>query len=239
MGNRTVLSFGTCCGFEANDCLPITWLALFAPQEFRVETRRFEYKKTQLEDTQGSLSKFLTSAKRALKLGRNHIPESDMGLSTEGPLYEECDVAVYQTSQRAALERVEAVIDRLVGQTPVWAYLRPLEILRDELRLCSSDQPVELDVTQFYWAGNQVYRQRVIEGPAAFAGMLTALSGDEARDLALLNQLVSEYSVFATPSVADLHPEDRMFVLIGTYWGEREDLYTLEYFDESYWTIGS
>jgi hypothetical protein len=194
MGNQTMLYFGDCCEFEASNCLPVTWLALFGLQDFVVEERR-----------EGS---------------------------------EEYEIAAYRTSHSAALERVNSVIDRLQGQTPVWAYLRPLEILRDELRLCSSDQPVELDVTQFYRARNQVYRQRVIEGPAAFAGMLEAITGDEARDLALLNQLVSDYSLFGTSSVADLHPEDRMFVLIGTYWGEREDLYTLEYFGESYWTVG-
>jgi hypothetical protein len=45
MGNRTMLHLGNCCEFEANNCLPVTWLALFDPQEFAVETRRLEYEK--------------------------------------------------------------------------------------------------------------------------------------------------------------------------------------------------
>ena len=34
MGNRTCLTFGNYCQFDANNCLPITWLALFTPQDF-------------------------------------------------------------------------------------------------------------------------------------------------------------------------------------------------------------
>ena len=54
----------------------------------------------------------------------------------------------------------------------------------------------------------------------------------------LLSELVNEFSLGNISSVADLSPEDRMFVLIGTYWGnaEREEMYSLEYFDEAYWT---
>ena len=37
MGNRTYLTFGNYCQFDANNCLPITWLALFLPQDFFTE----------------------------------------------------------------------------------------------------------------------------------------------------------------------------------------------------------
>jgi hypothetical protein len=114
-----------------------------------------------------------------------------------------------------------------------------MEILRDELEHCSSGDPVELDVTQFYWAGDSIHRQRVLDGPSAFANMLNSLTGEEHKDLETLNRLVDDYSMSSISSVADCHPEDLMFVLIGTYWGEREDLYTLEYFDGTYWSTKS
>ena len=37
MGNRSYLAFGQYCFFEANSCLPITWFALFAPEDYFVE----------------------------------------------------------------------------------------------------------------------------------------------------------------------------------------------------------
>lgn len=189
MGNRAYLSFGTCCEFEANNCIPVTWLALFGPDDFLVEM---------------------------------HCEDS-----------EEYEVAVHRTSQPEALQRVEFVIDRLEGRTPVWAYLRPLEILRDELKLCSPDASIELDVTQF-WAKDEIFKERVTQGADAFAKMLEDMVGD-GQDLTRLNQLVSDFNIARISSVVNLDPEDRMFVLIGTYWGEREDLYSLEYFTEAYW----
>jgi hypothetical protein len=190
VGNRTMLSFSSCCEFEANNCLPVTWLALFSPEDFVVETQR----------------------------------EDD----------EEYSVAIYRTAQPTALQRAELAIDRLKGQTPAWAYLRPLEILRDELRSCPAIATIELDVTQF-WAKDDAFRQKVIEGPAAFAILLDTITGDQQKDLAALDRLVDDYSIANISSVVDLDAEDRMFVLIGTYWGEREDIYSLECFDEDYW----
>jgi hypothetical protein len=42
MGNRTYLFFATHCEFEANNCIPVTWLALFEPQEFCIEENKEE-----------------------------------------------------------------------------------------------------------------------------------------------------------------------------------------------------
>lgn len=42
MGNRAYLTLGSSGQFEANNCLPITWLALFNPSDFRQETRDFD-----------------------------------------------------------------------------------------------------------------------------------------------------------------------------------------------------
>lgn len=194
MGNRTMLSLGSCCEFEANNCLPVTWLALFSSEDFVVETQR--------ED------------------GEEYI------------------AAIYRTSRPAALQKAELAIDRLKRQTPAWAYLRPLEILRDELLSCSANEAVELDVTQF-WAKDEAFRQKVSEGPAAFVNLLSVMSGDRQKDLAALDRLVDAYSIGSISSVVDLDAEDRMFVLIGTYWGEHENIYSLGYFDESYWASDS
>lgn len=194
MGDRAVLSIDACCEFEANNCIPITWLALFGPDDFFVEKRR-----------EGS---------------------------------EEYAVTIYRTLRPAALQRVKLAINRLQGRTPAWAYLRPLEILRDELGRCPLDAFVELDATQF-WAKGDTFKQRVIQGSNAFANMLDAMTGDKQQDLGILNSLVNDFSSARVSLVEALRPEDRVFVLIGTYYGEREDLYSMDYFDEAFWTSPS
>lgn len=153
----------------------------------------------------------------------------------EEPYGEEVQWALYRTSAGAALERVAQVIGRLRGHTPAWTFLRPLEILRDELGRCAPDELVELDVTPLA-ATNDVLNRRVAQAPAAFARMLQALSGDPEKDLAVLNELVGQYSLAKEVSLTDLGGEERMFLLIGTYWGdaERDAFYTLEYFGVCY-----
>ncbi len=166
MGNRTSLYFENYCEFEANNCLPVTWLALFDPDEFVIETRR--------EDS------------------------------------EEYEVAGYRTSQPMALRRVELTIDKLKGRTPVWAFLRPLEILRDELKRCPPEESIVLDVTQLR-STNEAFERRVVQCVEAFSRMVDALTGDEERDLALLNRLVNDLSIGHLSSVVHLTPEERMF----------------------------
>lgn len=57
----------------------------------------------------------------------------------------------------------------------------------------------------------------------------------------ILTQLVNDFSVGKISSVTDLEYGEKMFVLIGTYWGQEddEDLYPLEYFDEVYWAANA
>ena len=238
MGNRTALSFGECCEFEANNCLPVTWLSLFSQKDLTVETRRFEYEKVTPQKIIKPPSGLRSAIKRLLGREKHSSSKPAANVETRETLYEEAQVAVYQTSRATALERVESAILSLEGKTPIWTYLRPLEILRDELQHCQSGNPVELDVTQFYWARDPVYQQRILDGPSAFAHILESLTGEEHKDLGILNHLVNDYSMGAISSLADLDAEDRMFVLIGTYWGEREEIYTLEYF-EDYWSTSS
>ena len=52
MGNRTHLFLGDYCEFEANNCLPVTWLALFDSQEFVIERYFDEPTGNELDDGQ-------------------------------------------------------------------------------------------------------------------------------------------------------------------------------------------
>jgi hypothetical protein len=241
MGNRTHLFFGNYCEFEANNCLPVTWLALFDTREFLIEAyveepvehEQFDGtdKKPEAERLQGLLSKIEHVFKRGI------VKSSSGAVQPQEPhAPQEYFAAGYRTSQSKALQRVEMAIGKLKGHTPVWTFLRPLEILRDELKLCPQDAILNLDLTQL-WAMNETFNQRVTQAVAAFTKMLNELTGQEEQDLSLLSQLVNDFTLGSVSSVADLDPEERMFVLIGTYWGdeERENLYSLEYFNEAYW----
>jgi len=239
MGNRAQLAFGTCCEFEANNCVPVTWLAIFESGEFLVERRVEELGQSTGGPVQkpepGVFHKLLVAIRSAFRQDRTETSAGDV---QQQPFREpeEYDVAVYRTSKLQAVRRVELAISRLKGQTPIWAFLRPLEILRDELYLCP-EETVELDLTQF-WAIDEAFEQRVSQAPDDLARLLDLLTNDEEQDLAALNRLIQLYNRVQISSVAGLDPEDRMFVLIGTYWGdqEREAKYSPEYFNEAYWT---
>lgn len=242
MGNRVQLAFGACCEFEANNCIPVTWLALFESTEFLVERRVDEpaqHAQRPAEQPQaGAFHKFLLAIRRAF--GRNLEKTGGDRESQSQALREpeEYDVAVYRTSKLQAVRRVESAIGSLKGSTPIWAFLRPLEILRDELHLCS-EETVELDVSQF-WAINKAFEQRVSQAPDELTRLLNGLTGDGEQDLAALTRLINLYSRTQISSVADLDPEDRIFVLIGTYGGdqEREAKYSPEHFGAAYWARG-
>ena len=240
MGSRAQLALGS-CEFEANNCVPVTWLALFESDEFLVERRVEEpvqpvRKPIQTPEPRG-FRKLLVAIRRILK---REIAETgkDRVQPQEFHEPEEYDVAIYRTLRSKALKRVDLAISRLKGQTPIWTFLRPLEILRDELKLCAQDETIELDLTQF-WTIDDTFKHRVSQAPGDFASLLDALSSDGERDLVALDRLVNLYNRAQISSVADLDPKDRMFVLIGTYWGdgEREAMYSAEYFNEAYWTI--
>lgn len=192
MGNRTVLIFSNCCEFEANNCLPITWLALFRPQDFLIETRH--------EDG------------------------------------EEYEVALYRTKRDTALKQVNQVVNSLKGRTPAWAFLRPIEILKDELTFCSSAEIIELNATQF-WAIDESFQLKITNAATTFQEMVSNFIGNSEHDIPLVTQLANEYSMGTISSVTEIDSEERMFILIGTYWGdpEREKLYSFDYFGEKYW----
>lgn len=241
MGNRTNLAFGTCCEFEANNCVPVTWLALFESSEFLVERRVEELvpraRRPAEKPQPGAFHRLLARIRSAFGCAPAQTDSAEMKAQVFRET-EEYDVAIYRTSRLQALTRAESAITRLKGRTPIWAFLRPLEILRDELHLCSQET-IELDVTQF-WAIGRVFEQRISRAPDDFSGLLDALTNNEEQDLAALNRLVNLYNRVQLSSVTDLDPEVRMFVLLGTYYGdkEREAIYSLEHFSEAYWAPG-
>jgi hypothetical protein len=51
-----------------------------------------------------------------------------------------------------------------------------------------------------------------------------------------LIRLVNEFSIGPIPSIAGLNAEERMYLMIGTFWGDEdhESIYSLDYFGESY-----
>jgi hypothetical protein len=191
MGNRTCLFFEGQCEFEANNCIPVTWLALFERQEFLIE-----------EDKD-----------------------------------EESVAAGYKTSQSKALQRLEQCINQLRVNPTIWQFFRPLEILRDELSLCSQETDVILDLTQF-WAIDEVYQDRTQHAVNLFEDVINRFTGDKEEDLILLNQLVNQFGFGSISFLSDLSCEERMFILIGMYFGDpqKEEKYSLEYFNTSYWT---
>lgn len=191
MGNRTYLFFESQCEFEANNCIPVTWLSLFEAQEFLIE-----------EDK------------------------------------DEESVAVgYKTSQSKALQRLDQFIHQLRTNPTIWQFFRPLEILKDELSLCSQETAVILDLTQF-WAFNEVNQERTQHAVNLFENVINRFTRNQEEDLILLNQLVNQFNLANISSLSDLSCEDRMFVLIGMYFGNpiKEEKYSLDYFNTDYWT---
>jgi hypothetical protein len=92
MGDRTRLSFGNYCEIEANNCVPVTWLALFTDDEFDLK-----------EEFEGGDEEFRYFT------------------------------AIFKTTRYKALQRAEIAISQLKN-TPAWALLKPIEILRKRLK---------------------------------------------------------------------------------------------------------
>jgi hypothetical protein len=146
---------------------------------------------------------------------------------------------LFRTGQARALARAEATIRRARGRTPAWSYLRPLEILREELRRAGPSAVIELDVTQLA-AQSASQTERLRRAPADFASMVDSLGRDPTKDLDAIDKLVASWST-RDGRLQECSPDDLAFILLGAYWGDpdREDLYAMDYFDEKYWTVRS
>jgi hypothetical protein len=66
MGSRTYLCLGQCWEIEANNCLPITWLALFGAQEFVIESREERGEQYQIAIYRTTRSSALNRVKQAI-----------------------------------------------------------------------------------------------------------------------------------------------------------------------------
>ena len=192
MGNRTYLTFDNYCEFDANNCLPVTWLALFTPQDFLTEER---------EEDDG---KFI--------------------------------VILYRTTRELAIQRVEDAINKTKQNSAVWPYLRPLELLKNELELCPVKGKIELDATQLSQI-DSTFEQKIIHAVSIFTSAINNFNGNEIFDTKALNQLIESFNPWGTSSISDLDPEEKINMLIGFYEGnpEHEKLYSFEYFNEDYW----
>jgi hypothetical protein len=193
MGHYTYLVFGDYATFEAKNCLPLPWLALFAPGDYTVDIQ-------QEDDVRIERQRFVTS----------HV---------------------------LARQRVTSAIDSVRGKG-VSAYLRPLLVLDDVLSDGAPDAPVVLDGYELIAIGGD-REERFRRGPARFARMLGSFTGDLQADLQAFNEVFWGLPSWVpiTESVADMDPEERMFVLLGWYEGDpkREAIYSLDHFKADFW----
>ncbi len=181
LGNRTALNIGTNHEFEANNLIPVSWWALFAPEDFRVEERNLEG--------------------------------------------EDCAVAVYRTTQKSALQRIDQWMVRLKKTAEIWEYLRVMEFLREILISERAETAVELVVTQF-WAMGEPYTTRVTRGPAVFAVMADGVETYKGRKFFVLEGTVLQYAPGFRGYLDRMHGEELAWMLLGLYFGEAEEVFT-------------
>lgn len=74
MGIRTLLSYKDCCQFEANNCLPVTWLSLFSPQDFILETQQEDGEEYKVAIFRTSRDEALRQADHAITILNGHTP---------------------------------------------------------------------------------------------------------------------------------------------------------------------
>lgn len=190
MGQYTYLYLGERCEIEAKNCLPISWLPLFAADNFSV------------------------------------VPSAIAG--------DTYLAYVLKTSAEEALHKAERAKARLLPFPHISRFLRPIEILITELQHRASADLVKLDATQLVQE-DDVFAQRLQNGPRAFDEMLGAMTGDEGQDCSRLERFISTFKLSQIDSLRKMHSEDRMFLLFGTYWGDDESKYSSRFFDKSFW----
>jgi hypothetical protein len=220
MGNRTHLFFFDRGQIDANNCLPVTWLSLFDKNEYVIERSIIGVEK-------GNIFKRISNIFLNI-LGKNSGQQLDTPRETVA--------AGYRTSRDKAIQRVDSFISRIKGHSPAWSFLRPLEVLRNELSACPEGSIIVLDLTEF-WAKDEDYGERAKVAAFEFSKMVDGFNGQTDHDLSLLDNLIKNYLLGNITSIRDLSPDDRMFVFIGTYTGdeERENHYSHKFFDENYW----
>ncbi len=174
----------------------------------------------------------------------NCIPVTWFALFGEGDLHsetvrDECEQyqsIVYKTTARQALARIKSVIPSLEDKNPVWSFLRPIEILRDEISQSPTDLVIVLDVTQF-WFYDESMQKQLEDAPRNFLRFVSGLTGNRSHNVAQLDELVSLYNLARFSSVLD-YPLDSLFLLLfGSFSGRGEEKYSHEFFNEDFWSL--
>ena len=174
----------------------------------------------------------------------NCIPVTWFALFGEGDLYsetvrDECEqytIIVYKAPVQRVLARIKSVITSLEDKDPVWRFLRPIEILRDEISQCPTDLAITLDVTQFWFYDERMQKQ-LEDAPRNFCQFVSSLTGNGSHDVGLLDELISLYNLARFSSVLDYPLDSLVFLLCGSFSGRGEQKYSHEFFNEAFWSL--
>lgn len=192
MGNRAILQADSCFEIESNNCIPVTWFALFGEGELHSEIVQDEC--------------------------------------------EQYETVVYKTTAKRALARINSVIPSLEDKNPVWCFLRPIMILRDEISQCPTDHAITLDITQF-WFHDERMQKHLKYAPRNFLQFVRGLTGDRSHDVALLDELISLYNLGHFSSLLDYPLDSLVFLLLGSFSGKGAEKYSQEFFNEDFWSL--
>jgi tetratricopeptide (TPR) repeat protein len=192
LGIRAYLTVDSCFQITSNNCIPVTWFALFRDGDLHPETVR------------------------------------------DG--YEQYETILYKTTAKRALTRIKSIVPSLEDKSPVWSFLRPIEILRDEISQCPTDSTITLDVTQF-WFYDESMQQQLKDAPRNFSQFVSALTGNMSHDIALLDELISLYNLAQFSSMLNYPVDSLVFLLFGSLSGRGEEKYSHEHFSEEFWAL--
>ena len=162
--------------------------------------------------------------------------DGDLHLETVRDGYEQYETILYKTTAKRALARITSVVPNLEDKTPVWSFLRPIEILRDEIYQCPPDRTISLDVTQF-WFHDERMQKQLKDAPRNFLQFVSGLTGNRSYDIALLDELMSLYNLARFSSVLDYPLDNLVFLLFGSFSGRGEEKYSHEFFNEAFWPL--
>jgi hypothetical protein len=143
---------------------------------------------------------------------------------------------VYKATAKRVLARIKSVIPSLEDKNPVWGFLRPIEILRDEISQCPTDLTITLDVTQFWFCDERMQKQ-LEDAPRNFVQFVSGLTGNSRHDVSLLDELISLYNLARFSSVLDYPLDSLVFLLFGSFSGRGEEKYSHEFFNEAFWSL--
>jgi tetratricopeptide (TPR) repeat protein len=145
------------------------------------------------------------------------------------------EIAEFRAKSEESAPRIESAITLLRAKSPAWRYLRPLEILHAEISRCPAGTEIVLDATPF-WSYSDAMQEQLLHAPQRFGQFLQEVTGREELDTSILDGFISDFSIVPFSSVAHRLVEDLADVMFGTYWGERQTLYSEAYFDGEYWS---